>query len=81
MITVEPLSPADIQRIMDRVEKALRDARASSISRTAHQLGFQVGLFRFVSSWNPLVFISCGEIAFSRDGDKAVIHYRIFFEK
>jgi hypothetical protein len=80
-VTVEPLSPADIQRVMDRVDKALREAKASDISRTAQQLRFRVGFFRFVPSWNQLLFISSGEIAFSRDADKAVIHYHLFFVK
>ena len=67
------------EKLMAAVEAALRDQSPSSISRNPDGISFHGGMFRFVTNWNQLVWITSGSIRFSFAADRVHLDYGITF--
>jgi hypothetical protein len=69
----------DLASTMSAVETALRKAKPGAITRDGAKIIFRAGLFRFwlMTNWNLLVPIGSGELLFSQEGDRVLIHYSV----
>ena len=59
------------------VETAMRKAKPNALTRDGAKITFRAGVFRFwlVTNWNVLIPIGSGELRFSQEGDRVLIHY------
>jgi hypothetical protein len=69
----------DVHAVMDAVEQAFGDVRASAVQRTRDSIAFRGGVFRLVTSWNILGPISSGILRFTRGDHGVDIDYRLSF--
>lgn len=61
----------------NRLQRALQAAKATAVERDGSAVKFEAGLFRWVSSGNPLVAIDSGSLRVSRDGVGTTIDYDV----
>ncbi len=74
-----PCQPADLPRMIDAVETALKGQKGSALSRSSHGLTFRGGLLRFVSGWNQLAAIGSGKLDFALSEGRVSITCRLSF--
>jgi hypothetical protein len=67
----------DLAATISAVETAIRKAKPSALTREGARITFRAGFFRLVSNWNQLVSIGSGELLFSQEGDRVLIHYSV----
>lgn len=78
VVLTDPSDPAiAIARIVD----ALKAAGATDIHQAGHSVTFRAGVFRLVTSLNPLVPIGSGEVAVRASSSGVAIDYRISFRQ
>lgn len=68
---------ADLASTISAVETAMRKARPSALTRDGAKITFRAGVFRLVSNWNQLVSIGSGELLFSQEDSRVLIHYSV----
>ena len=73
--------PSDPAIAIARIVDALKAARATDIHQTGHSVTFRAGVFRLVTSLNPLVPIGSGEVAVQASSSGVAIDYRISFRQ
>ena len=64
-----------------RIVEALKAARANEIRQMGQSITFRAGLFRLVTSMNPLVAIDWGELTVRPTGSRVAIDYKISFRQ
>ena len=76
-ITVDTPPDGGIAAVMQKVEEALRHAKATRLRVTSDSITFRGGPFRGVTNWNILLPISSGELRFTRCDRAVLVHYHI----
>lgn len=74
-------NPSDLAIVIARIVDALKAAKATDIHQAGHSVTFRAGLFRLVTSMNPLVPIDSGEVAVRTSSSGVAIDYRISFRQ
>ena len=69
----------DLAPTMSAVETAIRKRKPTVITRDGAKITFRAGLFRLglMTNWNLLIPIGSGELLFTQEGDRVLIHYSV----
>jgi hypothetical protein len=69
----------DLGLTLSAVETALRKAKPAVLTRDGAKITFRAGVFRFglMTNWNLLIPIGSGELLFTQEGDRVLIHYSV----
>lgn len=78
-IALPPQAGDNPEQVLDRLETALVEQRASAVQRGLGVITFAGGMFRFVNNWNPLVPISWGRMKVESGFGGLEVHYHITF--
>ena len=71
------IKTTDLMSTISAVESAIRKAKPTDMIRDGAKIRFRAGLFRLVTNWNLLVPIGSGQLLFSQEADRVLIHYSL----
>ena len=65
-------------KILFQLKRHLQEEKADDNKWVENIISFSGGIFRFVSNWNPLIFISKGEIEILEENHQIIVVFHLF---